>query len=82
MSTSNTPFHSAPPNTRRQPMTPEQLDALRPKPAVATPFSAAAEAKRIAYQAGVSQLEGIILRLQALEREIADLKSKQSFPSR
>jgi hypothetical protein len=57
------------------PMTPEQLDAYRPKPEAAVPETPAQEAKRIAYQMGVSALEGIILRLQSLEREVAELRA-------
>jgi hypothetical protein len=56
----------------RLPMTPEQLDALRPKPKAEQPVGS--EAKRIAYQAGVSALEPLILRLEQVERDIQWLK--------
>jgi hypothetical protein len=59
-----------------QPMTPAQLDALRPQNKVAPPETPAQEAKRVAYQSGVAALEGVILRLQAVERELAELRAK------
>lgn len=58
------------------PMTPAQLDALRPKPATATPLSDAAEAKKLAYDSGIKELEGLVLRVQALERQVAELRNK------
>jgi hypothetical protein len=57
------------------PMTPEQLDALRPQNKVTAPETPAQEARRIGYQSGVQVLEGLALRLQALEREVAELRA-------
>jgi hypothetical protein len=57
----------------RLPMTPAQLDALRPKPASEQP--AGSEAKRIAYQAGVTALEPLILRVEELERRVLQLQN-------
>jgi hypothetical protein len=56
----------------RVPMTPAQLDALRPKPKSEQP--AGSEAKRIAYQSGVTALEPLILRIEELERKICFLE--------
>jgi hypothetical protein len=71
----NTPLWNGPDTNReRKPMTPEQLDALRPKPVSEHPVGT--EAKRIAYQAGVSALEGIILRIEELERKVSMLEAE------
>ena len=58
----------------RLPMTPAQLDALRPKPVSEQPV--VSEAKRIAYQAGVAALEPLILRIEELERKIRFLEQQ------
>lgn len=57
---------------KKLPMSPEELAKYRPQP-VAT-STTHPTAKQIAYQAGVSALESIVLRLEAVEREIAELK--------
>jgi hypothetical protein len=58
----------------RLPMSPEQLDALRPKPVAEQPAGSAA--KRIAYQAGVTALEPLILRIEELERKVRTLEEQ------
>jgi hypothetical protein len=60
--------------SRKVPMTPEQLDALRPKPVART--NSAPTAARAAYDCGIKGLEPILLRLEAVEKELAELKSK------
>ena len=54
------------------PMTPEQLDAFRPQTPVA---GAPRTARQIAYASGIAEIEGVVLRIEALERELAELKS-------
>lgn len=56
----------------RLPMTPEQLESYRPKPVVTE--QPAETAKQIAYRAGVGALEGIVLRIEELERQVRELK--------
>jgi len=56
----------------RRAMTPEQLNGYRPKPVAEQP--AGSEAKRIAYQAGVTALEPLILRIEELERKVRFLE--------
>ena len=58
-------------STPKVPMTPAQLDALRPKPVLVHEDGSA---KAIAYRAGVKELENIVLRLEALEAEVRRLK--------
>jgi hypothetical protein len=60
------------------PMTPEQLDALRPQNKQAAPETPPMEAKRIAYQSGVSALEGLVLRIQELEFFVAELRMNRT----
>lgn len=45
-----------------------------PAPVVAAPAPAVSDAKRIAYQAGVTALEPLILRIEELERKMAFLE--------
>jgi len=70
----NTPLWRGPDTNReRKPMTPQQLNDLRPKPvAEQTP---GVTAKQIAYRAGVTALEGIILRIEALEEKVQKLQA-------
>jgi hypothetical protein len=59
---------------KRVPMTPEQLESYRPRPVIAS--QPAETAKQIAYRAGVSALEPLILRVEQLERDIKWLKEE------
>jgi len=59
------------------PMTPEQLDAYRPQNrANATVETPAQQASRITYQTGITGLGPLVLRIIALEKLVAELKSK------
>jgi hypothetical protein len=56
------------------PMSPAQLDALRPKPVVANqPVS---EAKAIAYRSGIKEIEGLVLRIEAFEEQVRKLTAR------
>ncbi len=55
----------------RQPMTPQQLEALRPKPVAAQPV--VDEAKAVAYRSGIAAIEPVMRRLITAEKNIADL---------
>jgi hypothetical protein len=55
------------------PLTPEQLATYKPKPVDAAHSHGSAAA--IAYRAGVKELEGIVLRLEAVEAELRRLKN-------
>jgi hypothetical protein len=57
------------------PMTPEQLDSYRPKAAAAVPETPEQEARRISYQTGITELAPLVLRLIALEKEVAELRA-------
>lgn len=59
-----------PPYKRFQPMSPAQLDALRPKPAGQQP--AVNEASAIAYKTGIRELAPLVLRLISAESTIAE----------
>ncbi len=58
----------------RQPMTPSQLDALRPKPVAVQPVDNSPQA--IAYRCGVKDLAPVIQRLVTAEKNIAELTEK------
>jgi len=58
----------------RQPMTPQQLEALRPKPVAAQPV--VDEAKQLAYRSGIAAIEPLRRRLITAEKNIADLTEK------
>jgi len=58
----------------RVPMSPEQLDALRPKPVVAT--SQPSTAKQMAYETGIRALEPLVLRIEALEATVRELTAR------
>lgn len=53
------------------PMTPEQLATYKPKPVAAHSHGSAAA---IAYRSGIKELEGVVLRLEAVEAELRRLK--------
>jgi hypothetical protein len=64
-------------NRPRVPMTPAELDALRPKPVVTE--QPAKTAAQIAYDSGIKELEGVILRIEALERTVAELRWQKNL---
>lgn len=57
----------------RTPMTPTQLDELRPKPAAQRPV--ASTAKQVAYQTGIRELEPLVLRIESLEALVRQLQA-------
>ncbi len=57
----------------KRPLTPAELEILRPL----TPASApdARTAKQIAYASGIREIEGLVLRIEELEHAVAELKA-------
>jgi hypothetical protein len=58
----------------KMPLTPQQLEDLRPKPAAPAPKID--EAKAIAYKTGIKDLEPVIRRIISLERTVAEQAEK------
>lgn len=63
-------------NRERKPLSPAELDALRPKPAAQA--SAVDEAKAVAYRSGIAEVELVMRRLITAEKNIAELTASVS----
>jgi hypothetical protein len=58
----------------KTPLTPAQLDELRPKqPAAGQPI--VSSARQIAYKCGIKEIEGLVLRIEALEARVQNLEA-------
>lgn len=56
------------------PPTPEVLESYRPRPVVQREETPQEQARRIAYECGVSGLEPLVLRIIELEKLVGELK--------